>query len=218
MNYLTRLFAIALLAGTITGLATGLMQELTINPLIVMAEAYESGAVAPGDLGPEVAPFQAEWTRIVTNIATNMIFGFGGALVLGGVMVMIGKTRLKYGFLIGISAFVIFALAPSLGLPPRPPAYPEADLFTRQIWWIATAACTAVGLGMMFLVRGIWAIVAGIALLAIPHIWGAPLVDESGAILPLSLVQQFSLWSLFITGFFWISLGCLSGYFSTPKS
>jgi adenosylcobinamide kinase/adenosylcobinamide-phosphate guanylyltransferase len=46
----------------------------------------------------------------------------------------------------GLAGFAVFTLAPGLGLPPELPAMPAADLLARQVWWIGTAAATAIGL------------------------------------------------------------------------
>ncbi len=51
---------------------------------------------------------------------------------------------------------------------------PAADLMDRQIWWIATAAATAGGLALIaFKGTAVWSML-GVALIAAPHIIGAP--------------------------------------------
>ena len=213
MNFVTRLFAAALFAGIATGLITGFLQALTINPLLIVAETYESGALVLGESTHGTDHTHTDWDRIVANLVVNILFGFGGGLVLAGVMVLTGRSGLQTGFLVGIAAFVTFALAPALGLPPRPPAYPEAELISRQIWWLGTAAATTTGIVFLFNSRRWSAIIIATLLFAAPHIIGAPVVEETSLILPPDLVRQFTLWSLVNTGLFWILLGCLTGYF-----
>lgn len=213
MNFVTRLFAAALLAGVAAGLATGIVQALTVNPLIITAEAYETGKLILGAEAAGIEIDQAGWGRILENLMVSALLGFGGGLVLAGVMVLSGRAGLRFGFLLGLAAFTAFALAPAIGLPPRPPAYPEAALMDRQIWWLGTAAITIAGIILLFNSRRWWAIAAAAALFAAPHLIGAPGTDEVSSLLPPELVSQFALWSLAGSGLFWISLGCLTGYF-----
>ena len=74
----------------------------------------------------------------------------------------------------GPPGFLVFTVAPGLGLPPELPGVPSAALGPRQIWWVATAAAAAMGLGLVCLKRSPWASVLGLTLIALPHLISAP--------------------------------------------
>ena len=90
----------------------------------------------------------------------------------------------------GLAGFVVFTAAPGLGLPPELPGMPVADLTARQTWWIATAAATAGGLCLLAFRSAAWAAVLGLALIALPHLIGAPLAPESHSEVPAALSHQ----------------------------
>ena len=92
----------------------------------------------------------------------------------------------------GLLGYTIFQLAPGFGLPPELPGMRSAPVNDRQIWWVAAVAATAGGLALIFLAKqGIWKAV-GIALIALPHLIGAPHphIDGPGA-LPAELAASF---------------------------
>src|SRR5436305_591323 len=89
--------------------------------------------------------------------------------------------------------FATFSLAPGLGLPPELPGTAAAPLLDRQLWWLATAAATGGGLALILLRRGPAAVVAGLALLALPHLVGAPTPDTPASAAPEALAQRFVL-------------------------
>ncbi len=113
----------------------------------------------------------------------------------------------------GLAGFATFTLAPSLGLPPELPGTDAAPLLDRQIWWVATAAATGCGLAMLFLARRpIW-IVAGAALLVLPHLVGAPQPAAYESLAPESLSRRFIATAMVTSFLFWLSLGALTGFF-----
>ncbi len=104
-------------------------------------------------------------------------------------------------------------LAPAMGLSPELPGISAADLFDRQIWWSATVLATALGLAAIAFGknRGFWII--GVALIAVPHVIGAPLPVEYGGVVPPELAGQFASRSIAVGAIGWVSLGLLAGYF-----
>ena len=65
----------------------------------------------------------------------------------------------------------------------------------------------------MFLVRGTaWAPVAGVALLTLPHLYGAPQPVEHHSLAPASLAHDFVAAALVTSLVFWATLGSLSGF------
>ena len=90
-----------------------------------------------------------------------------------------------------------------------------ADLTARQVWWVATVALTAGGLGLLFYMREpkpVWVAVA-LAMIVVPHAIGAPQPAEHSAAAPEALIHRFIVATLMSSLLFWAALGALSGYF-----
>jgi cobalt transporter subunit CbtA len=109
---------------------------------------------------------------------------------------------------------------PALGLPPELPGMMAADLVARQVWWLATAGATAAALALIVFApdkpykRPLQA--AGLLLLLLPHVLGAPhLAAESGAV-PAALAARFVVASLAAAALFWVILGGLVGHLMAP--
>ena len=83
--------------------------------------------------------------------------------------------------------FAATGLATGLGLSPELPGSAAADLFARQIWWIGTAAATGAGLYALIKLRTPLAIAAGVLLLVLPHLIGAPHPHEYVSTAPAEL-------------------------------
>ena len=107
----------------------------------------------------------------------------------------------------GLAGFVVFTAAPGLGLPPELPGMPVADLTARQTWWIATAAATAGGLCLLAFRSTAWAAVLGLAMIALPHLIGAPLAPESHSDVPAALSHRFIVVVTLTSLLFWALLG-----------
>ena len=116
----------------------------------------------------------------------------------------------REGLLWGIAGFAVFALAPAFGLAPMLPGSAEADLFARQVWWIGTAAATAGGIALAVFGRWGWEIPAGLALIVVPHLIGAPHCEGAGTA-PPELASSFAARSLVIAAVFWTLLGWAAG-------
>jgi predicted cobalt transporter CbtA len=105
--------------------------------------------------------------------------------------------------------------APSLGLPPEIPGASAADLESRQLWWIATVATAAAGLGLLTLARG-WTRCLGLALLLLPYTWvpvheGAMFSHpDPQAVSALSALHHEFIWASGLTNLaFWLLAGLL---------
>lgn len=213
----------AVIAGLITGVLLTLLQLFTTVPLIAQAEAYEQRAVsvAPGDHGAHDhgasmwEPKEGFERTFYTGL-TTVLTAIGYALILGAVFSQLRSVGWKAGLGLGIAGFLVFQLAPAVGLPPEPPGSPYADLFARQIWWIGTAIATALALGAWWYARAhtkaIW-IPLGIALILLPHVIGAPQpAPGQTAIVPHDLSQRFALMALITAAVFWLVLGSVQGF------
>ena len=140
--------------------------------------------------------------------AANILTAIGFALLLTGVYAIRGRqVTWREGLLWGLAGFVVFTAAPGLGLPPELPGMPVADLTARQTWWIATAAATAGGLCLLAFRPAAWSAVLGLALIALPHLIGAPLAPESHSAVPAALSHRFIVVVTLTSLLFWALLG-----------
>jgi cobalt transporter subunit CbtA len=211
-----------LLAGILAGLlagcfATGL-QALRVAPLILAAEVYEGAAPATHEHESSDAAWEpAEGLqRTGFTLLANVVVGCGFGLLLAGAFAWRETVSgegigARAGLLWGLAGFATFSLAPSLGLPPSPPGSAVADLAARQTWWLATAVSTGAGLWLAAFGRS-WALrAAALPLIALPHIWGAPMPTSEGSV-PAELASRFALASVLTAGAFWVLLGVVDGW------
>lgn len=183
--------------------------------------SHEAGAWAPAD-GAE---------RIAYTVLSNVLSAAGFALLLLAAMAAALKygagsgrgvaTRVdwRYGLLWGLAGYAVFFVAPSLGLPPEIPGADAAAFESRQSWWTLTVLSTGAGLAVLAFGRSPWRW-AGLVLLAIPHVMGAPHLGSSPfADYPANVAGQMSalardfVWATALTNaVFWLVLGALSGW------
>jgi cobalt transporter subunit CbtA len=151
------------------------------------------------------------WERKGFTAIANVLTSIGFALVLGGIYALRNDVVTWYeGLLWGLAGFLVFTVAPGLGLPPELPGVPSAPLEPRQLWWVATAVATAVGLGLIFLKRTLWASVLGLILIALPHLVGAPHLEEVRSNVPEVLSHQFIVAVTLTSLLSWALLGSLT--------
>jgi len=216
----------AVIAGGVVGLAVTAVQSLGTVPLILKAEVYERAAEASAAKAHDSAEHahhdhahdhQDEGRtprdgleRTAYTAAANILTAIGFALVLAGIFAVRGPADWYDGLLWGLAGFVVFTIAPGLGLPPTLPGVPAADLAARQIWWIATAASTAGGLALLFFTRTPLAATIAVCLLALPHVIGAPPPGDAHTEVPLALSRQFVAAVTFTSLVFWSLLGSLT--------
>jgi cobalt transporter subunit CbtA len=214
----------AVIAGGIVGVAVTAVQHLGTVPLILKAEVYERAAEASAAKAHESAEHAHHdhthhdegWTpqdgleRTAYTAAANILTAIGFGLVLAGIFAVRGGADWYDGLLWGLAGFVVFTIAPGLGLPPTLPGVPAADLAARQIWWIATAASTAGGLALLFFKRTPLGATIAVCLLALPHVIGAPQPGDVHTEVPLALSRQFIAAVTFTSLVFWSLLGSLT--------
>jgi len=213
---LARTLTVALLAGVLAGALASAAQMVQVVPLILEAEVFE---VADHS---EAAVVEATWSpedgleRTTYTVMTNFLVGAGFGLLLVGAFVlaeMAGRSIDAFrGFLWGLAGFLVFALVPSVGLPPELPGTVAAELPARQLWWTGTAAATALGLGLVAFGRAPWMKALALPIIALPHLIGAPPPSEHGGSASPELAREFVIASLATTGLFWIALGTTSGW------
>ncbi len=229
-----RLLWPALGAGCAAGLVLAVLQVLLTTPIILHAEVYENAGLQVPSLMPasytatEQAPVvlahggahdeSATWApadgveRMLYSSLAAVLTGIGFALLLVAGMALKGAPFTAHsGLAWGAAGFVAVALAPALGLPPELPGSAYADLVSRQIWWMGTAVATAAGLAAILLSGSRLWVAAGIALIALPHIVGAPHAGGYTSTAPAELAGHFAAASLATSAVFWAVLGSVAG-------
>jgi cobalt transporter subunit CbtA len=214
-----RIFLTSLIAGAVSGLFTAGVQRLKIMPLIEQAEIYEAAAAHDGHGGAAVAAAwepRAGLERAAYTALSDILAGIGFAFLLTGAFALASlrgyAVDAQRGILWGAAGFAVFALAPALGLPPLPPGMEAAELVQRQLWWIATAAAAALGLGLIVFSQKLVYRVLGVGVLMLPYAFGAPALLEADGKVPAGLAAEFVVASLTAAGAFWLLLGALSGW------
>lgn len=236
---LTRILAVGLLAGALSGVVTAAIEHFTTVPLILEAEVYEKAAekaakpehTSWNDTGEaklifvhnhEAAPAAAEpeaWEPADglerTAYASVAVVGaaVGFSLMLLAAMIASGaEITPRSATLWGVAGFIAVGLAPSLGLSPELPGSAAAELLPRQIWWVATAAATGIGIWLIFRNATLPAILAGLVLIVVPHIIGAPQPAAFQSTAPAELAAHFTSTSLVVHALLWILVGALTGF------
>jgi cobalt transporter subunit CbtA len=216
MNLFRNVVFIAAIAGLVAGVVLACMQAYATVPLILKAEVYEqaggghhhdhappaatdSNAISTTAPAAEAAPADEGWApadgfeRFAFSVLANIVTGIGFALILVAVSEFAGGIGgWRQGVFWGLAGFAVFTLAPGLGLPPELPAMPAADLTQRQIWWWATVAATAAGLGLIAFRKSLPLAILAVLLIVAPHVVGAPQPDSYETAIPEGLHHQFA--------------------------
>lgn len=221
---------IAALSGLLAGLAMTAMQYAGTVPLILKAETFEGAAPAHDHASDTTAPDAAAashshdhdemgWApndgleRSAYTALANILTATGFALLLVAASELTGgMAGWRQGVFWGLAGFIVFTLAPGLGLPPELPAMPAAELGQRQIWWIATALATAIGLALLVFKRSLPFVILAVVFLVAPHLVGAPQPVNFESPVPHSLAHAFIVMASVISFVFWVILGGVAGY------
>lgn len=193
----------AVAAGCAGGLIVSVFQWAVVTPLIIEAEVFEHGITASHGFT------SIDFSRTALTTLASVVYGAGLALVLLGLMTIIGeKIHVRSCLTWGLAGFFAVGLAPALGLPPVVPGIPEAPLIDRQIWWTGTVLATGLGLWAISRQKGLVWIVAGTAAIIAPHLIGAPHVALVASDVPAALAAHFVSASLVASLLLWV---CISG-------
>lgn len=229
-----RLFLSALFIGVAVGLLDSGVQRIQVVPLIQAGEAFESaGAPEPAHGahahagGAHDAPAwePAEGVeRTAWTVVANILNDTGSALLLVAAIALREwrsgfATSWRHGLAWGAAGWVALFALPALGLPPELPGAAAEALPHRQAWWLLAAASAAAGLATLAWGRGA-ARLAGIALLALPFVVGAPHLagDPFAGFSPEAAAQMNDLWRRFVvattvtSAVQWLALGMLSAW------
>jgi cobalt transporter subunit CbtA len=213
----------AALAGLVVGTAVTAAQMIGTAPLIQQSEAYERKAEAMPAPAPAATGHQhaaghdhgaVAWEpadgfqRNAFTFGANILTAIGFGMLLTGIFALRGRpVDWREGLLWGLGGFVVFTVAPGLGLPPELPGMPVADLTLRQTWWIGAACATAAGIGLLTFRREAWAAALGLGLIALPHLIGAPQAAEAHSDVPHALLHNFVVAATLTSLLFWALLG-----------
>jgi cobalt transporter subunit CbtA len=215
-----RIVSAAALAGLISGLLLTVIQQIEIVPLIEAAEAREAANVASpahqhSEANQSWTP-HAGWQRALATAVSNIILAIAFALLLSSAMSLRRSSGWRAGLAWGIAGYVVFFVAPALGLPPELPGTDAAPLSDRQLWWVGTASCTAAGLWLAAFAGKSLVRVFGLVLLCAPHVVGAPQPQIDNGVNVGDLAQEFIRATYLANAALWLSLGGLVGVFGKP--
>lgn len=217
---LSRFIISAVFAGAATGLLTGLLQLVFVQPVLLHAELYEGGDLVhfgaeAVSAHPELPGF--DLMRDGLSVIFTMLTYTGYALILIGAMSFAEERgtpiNARWGILWGIAGFVAFHLAPGFTLAPEVPGVAAADVTARQIWWFATVAAAVVALWLIAFGRSPIMILIAAVLLAAPHLIGAPEPDTFAGPVPTEIGALFAARAFGVGLAAWVMLGAFAAYF-----
>lgn len=210
----------ALFAGFSAGLIAAALQMAFVQPVLLHAELYEGGVLQHFGAAPVSAHQDLGGIDVVrdglTVLFTAVIYTGYALLLIAAMAVAEDRGHaltVRGGIVWGIAGFVAVHLAPAISLPPEVPGVAAADVDARQIWWFATVAATALGLGLIAFGRSVVTIVLATAALLAPHIAGAPHPDAFVGPVPPELAALFAARALGIGMAAWAILGALAVWF-----
>ena len=215
----------ALWTGLLAGLLLTTVQQIQIIPSILNAEVYAEKATASVISNAE-SPHQEHewqpkngWERNFFTAAANIGLGIGFALLMGSAMCLRGGAgNWQQGLLWGLAGYMVFYVAPSLGLPPEVPGAETAKLLDRQNWWLITVLDSSFGLSLMAFAKTSLNKLFGAVLLIAPHLIGAPQPEFHSSTAPIELVQSFIVASVIANAVFWLAIGGLMGLFNKKNA
>ena len=217
------IFVSAVVCGAIAGVLATVMQMLLVTPLLMEAELFETGQSMHfiTDGSPEspikhVDIWEDPYRHLMTlcfNLVTFTGFGF----ILIAAMAFFQKRGFTLskaeGIVAGVSGFIVFQLAPSVGLPPELPGTIGVTVGLKQTWWIITILSTTVGILLLFLDKHKVVSGVGIILITIPHLIGHPKLETYFGVAPPELAAEFASRALAVSLIAWIILGVISSQF-----
>ena len=216
MKLFNQIFLSALFSGVVAGLVLAGVQHFTVVPMIIEAEEYE---VSEEPAANHSESEEEAWApddgseRTFFTASSSIIIGIGFGLLLAVCYVLRGSVTWQKGIIWGLAGWLVFNLAPSFGLPPELPGDAAAGLEQRQVWWILTVVLTAMGLWIIAFQPKPYLKIFGIALIALPHVFGAPQPEVHEGLAPQELRTSFHYATLATNAVFWVVLGVLSALF-----
>ena len=215
----TKILTSGLIAGAAAGAIGALLQLVFVQPVLLHAELYETGALihfgAASDVSahPDLGGYQP--VRDGLSIIFTMMIYAGYSLVLVALMSVAelrgARIDARTGLLWGLAGFFVVQFAPAFSLPPETPGVAAADVYVRQIWWFATVFTAGLAVWLIAFGKGIPAWGAAAALLVAPHLVGAPEPEVFAGTAPTELGALFSSRALGVGAAAWLMLGLFAG-------
>lgn len=116
----------------------------------------------------------------------------------------------RTGVIWGLCGFLALQLAPAFGLPPELPGGQGAALELRQLWWLGCVLATILGLALLAFGKRPAPLAAGVVIIALPHLIGAP-TAPFGGVAPPELSAHFAARVLGAGAVCWALLGTIAG-------
>ena len=179
-----RIIYYALLVGLLSGLVVTVVQFWQVVPIIYSAEVFENNAL-PEDSHEGHKHSAGSWTpeygleRTAYTFLSNILTATGFAMLILAAMMVTRKSKAgakfdwRYGLGWSMAGYVVFFLAPALGLPPEIPLATLAPVETRQLWWLLTVACTSAAIAGLVFGKAPWRWIAPL-LLVMPYLIMTP--------------------------------------------
>lgn len=218
---LKRMLTTALIAGAAAGMLAALLHFALLQDQILLAERYESGELvhfagaAAQALSPDHPAATPDLQRNALTVGFSALIHVAYALILVAGFALAAQFGRRVGAaegaLWGMAGFIAVQMAPAMGLPPELPGTPGADLAARQFWWWGTVVATGGGLALIAFGWGRARVGLAVALLAAPHLIGAPRVEGFSGTVPPELAAGFSASVLGAGLVVWVVLGALAG-------
>lgn len=215
-----RIVSTALLAGAMSGLVVAVLQLTFVQPVLLHAELYETGMLVHFGPGSEPDAQQA-WPGIdLIRDGLSALFVLltycGFALVMTAAMAFAEERGHAVGgptgLLWGLAGFASVILAPAFSLAPEVPGVAAADVHARQLWWVATVVMTACAVALIAFGRGPQRLVIAGAIIAAPHIFGAPEPEIYFGPTPPELASLFATRVMGVAIVGWCLLGAAIGF------
>ena len=216
----SRILTSAVFAGFAAGLIFAVLQFFFVQPVLLHAELYETGAKVhfgeAGSMGHGPA-ISLEMVRNSLSILFGALIFTGYGLMLVAAMALADERGVEItprkGILWGVAGFVAVQLAPGISLSPEVPGSAAADVALRQMWWFPTVAAAALAMALLAFGQSWKAWGAAIVLLVLPHVIGAPHPDTFTGTTPPELGSLFAARVFGVNLAAWAMLGLMAAYF-----
>lgn len=214
----SRILTSGLIAGAAAGFLAAVLQLFFVQPVLLHAELYETGALVHSGASPStVEALGFDLKRDGLSVLFAMLIYAGYGLMLVAVMSLAAErgtvVDARSGLIWGVAGFVAVQLAPGFSMPPEVPGVASADVGARQLWWFATVAATGLALWLMAFVPGATAAAAAVVLILAPHVIGAPTPTQFTGPAPTELGALFSARAFGVGLAAWVLTGALAGWF-----
>ncbi len=215
---LTRILAGGLIGGIAGGIIVGGVEAVMTTPLILHAEEFEAKDVASAaqfllvHSGEAHGGEEGGMRGLMTIVATVLIAVGYTWMLLAAMFAKGAEITARSIVPWAVAGFFATGLAPAMGLAPELPGASAAALEARQVWWIGTAVATALGIAAIFLGRSAVWVGAGIVLIVLPHVIGAPHAAVMESMVPAELAAEFAARSLVVQALIWIVPAAIAGY------